>query len=79
MSEIRDMAIEEKFNINLNQNLWGLVVTYTALGIAEHWCLPWLFRFSCVAALFITISVLLTVGAYTWNYCRNKFRSEESS
>ena len=40
------MAVEDKFNINLNQNLWGLVVAYAALGVAEHWCLRWLFRLS---------------------------------
>ncbi len=40
------MAVEGKFNINLNQNLRGLVVAFAALGVAEHWCLKWLFRLS---------------------------------
>ena len=31
------MAVEDKFYNNLNQNLWGLIVSYTALGISEHW------------------------------------------
>lgn len=68
------MAVEDKFNINLNQNLWGLVVTYTALGVAEHWCLPWLFRLSRIAAIIMTASVFFTGIAYTWNYCRAKFQ-----
>lgn len=66
------MAIEDKFNINLNQNLWALVVAYAALGIAERWCLKWLLILSRVAAIGMTISVLLTFSFYTWNYCRAK-------
>jgi hypothetical protein len=68
------MGAEDKFNINLNQNLWGLVVAYAALGVAEHWRLPWLFKLSRIAAIIMTISVLFTVTAYTWNYCRAKFQ-----
>jgi hypothetical protein len=49
-------------------------VAYAALGTAEHWCLPWLFKVSCAAAVIMTISLLLTVTAYTWNYCRAKFQ-----
>jgi len=45
------MAVEDKFNINLNQNLWGLVVAFAALGVAEHWCLKWLFRLSLTVAI----------------------------
>jgi hypothetical protein len=68
------MAVEDKFNINLNQNLWGLVVAYAALGVAEHWCLRWLFELSRIAAIVMTASVFLTGIAYTWNYCRAKFQ-----
>lgn len=68
------MALEDKVNINLNQNLWGLVVSYAALGVAEHLCLPWLFKLSLVAAIIMTGSALFTVTAYTWNYCRQKFQ-----
>jgi hypothetical protein len=31
------MGLEDKFDINLNQNPWGLIVAYVALGSAEHW------------------------------------------
>jgi len=68
------MGVEDKFNVNLNQNLWGLSVAYAALGVAEHWCLPWLFKLSLIAAIVMTASVLVTVAAYTWNYCRAKFQ-----
>jgi len=66
------MGLEEKFNINLNQNLWGLVVTYAALGIAEHWNLRRLLCLSLIAAVAMTVSVLFTVTFYTWKYCRSK-------
>jgi len=66
------MSVEDKFKINLNQNLWGLVASYAALGAAEHWCLTYLFWLSLVAAAGLTISVLFTFAFYTWNYCRQK-------
>ena len=66
------MPIEDKFNINLNQNLWGLVVSYAALGVAERWSLTWLFRLSLVASVGLTVSVLITFVFYTWKYCRGK-------
>jgi hypothetical protein len=66
------MAVEDKFNINLNQNLWGLVFCYGALGAAEHWGLKYLFWLAFVASIGLTISVLTTFAFYTWNYCRRK-------
>src|SRR2546430_803259 len=41
------MALEDKLDIKLNQNIWGLVVSLAALDAAEHWCLPRLRWFSC--------------------------------
>lgn len=66
--------MEDKFNINLNQNLWGLVVCYASLGAAEHWCLRALFWLSFFASLLMTVSVLVTTGVYTWNYWLNKVK-----
>lgn len=66
------MAIEDKFNINLNQNLWGVVVCYAALGIAEHWHLCVLFWLSAISSTWMTLSVLITVAFYTLNYCKEK-------
>lgn len=63
---------EEQFKINLNQNLWGLIVGLAALGIAEHYQLHTLFWFSVVVAAIMVVSVLATTWAYTANYCKNK-------
>jgi hypothetical protein len=66
------MSVEDKINVNLNQNLWGLVVCYAALGSAEHWRLTNLFWLALIASIGLTLSVLITVGFYTWKYCRDK-------
>ncbi len=66
------MAVEDQFKINLNQNLWGLVVAFGALGVAEHWCLKWLFRLSLCVGIIMSVSVFFTMLFYTLNYCRQK-------
>jgi len=63
----------ETFKINLNQNLWGLVVAYAALGAAEHWALKRLGYLSFIMTIGMTLSVLATTLFYTVNYCRSKF------
>lgn len=68
------MALDEKFNINLNQNLWGVVVSYIALGAAEYWQLRWLLRFSVVLATATTVSVVLALVPYTIRYWRGKMQ-----
>lgn len=68
------MGVEEKLDISLNQNLWGLVVCYAALGIAEHWSLCVLFWLSLICSVGMTLSVLITLGFYTWRYCKNKLK-----
>ncbi len=67
------MRLDENFKINLNQNLWALVVSYVALGsTAEHWGLKWLRVFSIVLATAATISVLVALIPYTMRYWRDK-------
>lgn len=66
------MAIEDKLNIKLNQNIWVLVVCLGGLGLAEYFHLPRLFSFSTILSLGSTISVLITLAFYTANYCKNK-------
>lgn len=66
------MAIQDQLRVNLNQNLWGLIVTYAALGAAEHWGLRLLFWLSAIASVGMTASVLATVLAYTVNYWKGK-------
>ncbi len=65
----------ESFKIDLNQNLWGLVVAYAALGAAEHWELKRLGCLSLIMAIGMTLSVLVTTLFYTVNYCRSKSAS----
>ena len=66
------MNLEDKFNINLNQNLWALVVCYAALGVAEHWKLCALFWLSIISSAGMTLYVLIAFAFYTWNYCKKK-------
>lgn len=63
---------EEQFKINLNQNLWGLIAAFVALGTAEHWNLPTLFWFSVAVTAIMVVSVAATTFAYTIKYCKNK-------
>jgi hypothetical protein len=66
------VALEDQFRINLNQNLWALVVAYGALGAAEHWCLKHLFWPSLIASWVLTVLVLASFGYYTHHYCVKK-------
>jgi hypothetical protein len=65
-------SFEEQFKINLNQNLWGLLLSFAGLGVAEHYRLCTLFWFSLVASVIMTFSVGVTTVAYTINYWKNK-------
>lgn len=62
----------DQFKINLNQNLWGLLVGLGALGAAEHYKLCTLFWFSVVVSVIMVSSVAVTTLAYTINYWKNK-------
>jgi len=63
------MAVEDKLDIKLNQNIWGLVVSYAALGAAEHWSLPGLRCLSIFIAGVFSISVVVCLMFYTYTYC----------
>jgi len=63
---------EEQFKINLNQNLWGLVVGLSGLGVAEYFRLCTLFWFALVVSGIMVVSVLFTTAAYTYKYCKQK-------
>lgn len=62
----------DNFKINLNQNLWGLLVSFGFLGAAEHYELCVLFWFSVITSAAMVISVCFTTFAYTKNYLSNK-------
>jgi hypothetical protein len=64
--------LADDFKINLNQNLWGLVVALISLGLSEHLALRVLFWFAVVLVSLMTLSVVATTIAYTLRYCRNK-------
>lgn len=64
----------EQFKINLNQNLWGLVVGLIGLGVAEHFNLCTLFWFAVVVSGVMVLSVIFTTIAYTINYWKEKLK-----
>ena len=65
----------EPFKINLNQNLWGLIVSFSALGLADFYKLSALFWLALVISFAMTLSAIITVGVYTYKYCLNKLSS----
>ena len=68
------MASDVKIKLKLNQNLWGLIVAYAALGIAEYQGLKCLSKWAWVLSVVMTLSLVVTTFAYTWRYCANKFK-----
>ena len=62
----------EPFKINLNQNLWGLIVAFSALGTAEYFKLGTLFWFAVVVSVIMVLSIAATTLAYTIKYWRNR-------
>ena len=62
----------DNFKINLNQNLWGLIISFGFLGAAEHYQLCVLFWFSLIPSVAMILSVCFTTYAYTKNYIKNK-------
>ena len=66
------MALQDQLRVNLNQNLWALIVAYGALGAAEHWCLKYLLWPSLAASWILTGMVLVSFGFYTYHYCVRK-------
>mgnify|MGYP001617680691 CR=1 len=68
------MSTIDNFKINLNQNLWVLVISLLGLGIAEYFNLPILLNISCFLSIISTSSVLFTLFFYTFNYCKAKIK-----
>ena len=66
----------EQFKINLNQNLWGLIIGFSSLGLAERYSLRTLFWFAVFVSVIMILSVAFTTYAYTVNYCKNKNKQE---
>lgn len=66
--------VSENFKINLNQNLWVLIVGFIGLGLAEYFKLPKLLTLSYFLTIISIISVTVTLLFYTINYCRTKIK-----
>lgn len=62
----------EDVKINLNQNLWGLIIGFVSLGASEYFELCTLFWFSIVVAVIMTLSIGATTFVYTTSYIKNK-------
>lgn len=65
---------DDQFKINLNQNLWGLVVGLGALGLAEYYNLRVLFWIAVGVSGIMALSVTVTTVAYTLNYWNHKLK-----
>lgn len=62
----------DQFKINLNQNLWVLLASLTALGFSEYFHLEKLQCVSWILSIVSSISVFVTLIFYTLNYCKKK-------
>jgi hypothetical protein len=66
----------DKFKIELNQNLWAVIITFLSLGLSEYYDLSHLFCLSYILAIVCTISFIITIVFYTWKYCYNKVKEK---
>ena len=71
-------APHEAFKMNLNQNLWGLVVGFIGLGLGERYCLHTLYWCSLALSVVMLLSLVFTTPAYTINYWRNKMKQDRA-
>jgi hypothetical protein len=73
LAQIR-MPIEDKVDVNLNQNLWGLVVSYVAVGLSQRYGFHELWWLAFVVSCAMSLSVLVCLVFYSINYCCNKWK-----
>lgn len=66
----------DNIRVNLNQNLWFLLISLMALGGAEYYRLCTLYWFGLVLTSIATISFTITLIAYTYRYVTLKTRKE---
>jgi len=62
-------------SFNLNQNLWLLLIALSGLGASEHFCLGITKIFSIILVSMATLSMAITLFAYTLNYVKRKSKS----
>jgi hypothetical protein len=73
------MAVQDKLEISLNQNVWMLIISLASLGCAEYYKLQKLTWFSNYLCWLSCISITVTVFAYTFSYVKNKFKKNNSN
>lgn len=61
-----------KIDLNLNQNLWAVLISLVGIGFAEYYKLSVLFVFSCILGVMTFLSFCFTLYFYTFHYCKNK-------
>ena len=72
------MVDMDDFKINLNQNLWGLIVNFLALGASEYYKLCALLWLSCITSVVVALSLICTTGVYTYVYWKRKMKRLKS-
>ncbi len=65
------MSVDD-LTINLNQNLWGLLISIVTLGTGEYFCLQTLYWVGVTFTSLTGLSYIITLISYTRNYLRNK-------
>lgn len=58
----------DNFKINLNQNIWSLIVAIITLGLSEFYNLKYTFLFGFLLSFLSLISFTITLYSYTLNY-----------
>lgn len=72
------MSAAEKVEIKLNQNLWGLLLSLSTLGISEYFCLCTLYWFGLIISILASVSFIATIIPYTLHYCKKKIKDINS-
>jgi len=71
------MGATDNINVNLNQNLWALVVSLATLGVSEYFCLRTLYWFGLILSIACSVSILLSLVAYTREYWYKKWLKKQ--
>jgi len=71
------MSVEDKIYIKLNQNLWGLLLSYAAVGLSQRYGFHELWWLAFVVACCMSLSILICLVFYTINYCQRKLNDKD--
>ena len=71
------MALSD-FKINLNQNLWGLLLSLLTLGAGEYYGLCSLYWFGLLLSSITSLSFSITLTAYTIKYWKLKMANRKN-